>query len=60
MKPARTTRLLLRLRAALRRLARSRGKPAVDAPLRAELYSTEQMEQHGATLARRHVIGTER
>src|SRR5687767_5858208 len=57
---SRTARLVSRSRAAWRRFRRKRGKAAVEAPLRAELYSTEQMELHGATLARRHVLGTRR
>ena len=33
------------------------GKPAAESPLRAQLFSAEQMERHGKTLARAHRVG---
>jgi cellobiose phosphorylase len=45
---------LRRLRAFRRRRAAARIRPDQEPALRAELFSTEQMEQHGHTLAAQH------
>ncbi len=45
---------LRRLQAFRRRRAAARGKPEQEPALRSELFSAEQMEQHGHTLASQH------
>ncbi len=50
---------LRRMRALSRRGARQ-TRPEPEQALRAELFSTEQMERHGRTLAAQHRIGAER
>src|SRR5688500_4538706 len=52
-------RLVARL-AFLRRNGGARTVVSHEAPLRAELFSAEQMEQHGATLASAHALGPKR
>ncbi|HEV2682657.1 MAG TPA: cyclic beta 1-2 glucan synthetase, partial [Rhodanobacter sp.] len=49
---------LRRLRAFRRRRAAARGKPEQEPALRSELFSAEQMEHHGAALARQHRLST--
>ena len=50
--------LATRLRVSLRSLVRARTLKdiGVEAPLRAELFSVEQMERHGKTLAHSHQV----
>jgi len=62
LKPSRKSllRALVRLRSALRRRPGAAPPGADEQPLRAELYSAEQMEQHGRVLAGQHRLGDRR
>ena len=48
---------LLNLLPFLFRNARTAGHGSHEAPLRAELFSADQMEHHGRTLASAHALG---
>jgi cyclic beta-1,2-glucan synthetase len=50
---------LSRLRAGLRRKSPAQKKICHEPPLRSELFSSDQMEQHGKTLAGSHRLGLE-
>src|SRR4051812_25562360 len=50
-------RALLRALALFRRAGWPTDAAAEEPPLRAELFSADQMEQHGRTLATAHVLG---
>ncbi len=50
------SRTLLRLRASLRRGSSAQERGGDELPLRSELFSADQMEQHGKTLAKSHKL----
>ena len=50
------SRTLLRLRASLRRGSSAQKRGGDELPLRSELFSADQMEQHGKTLAKSHKL----
>jgi cellobiose phosphorylase len=50
------SRTLLRLRASLRRGSSAQKHASDELPLRSELFSADQMEQHGKTLAKSHKL----